>query len=80
MPRPIAEPDIADLFEPEATPLASAGQAGSTLATELIGECLLEALGMAKDDRAKLTGIFVVETQDLFLRTHGPTEQVIDAA
>ena len=29
MPRPIAEPDIADLIEPDATPLASAGQARS---------------------------------------------------
>jgi hypothetical protein len=74
MPRPVAELDIVHFVEPQASPFASARQSGSALAAELISECLLPALAVAQNDRAKLARIPFVVTQDLFLTGHGLAE------
>jgi hypothetical protein len=80
-PGAVAELNIADLVEPEAAPLACAGETRAALSGELIGECFLLTVGVAaEDDRAKLARVSVVQAQDLFLRAHGLTEQVVDAA
>jgi hypothetical protein len=79
-PWPIAESNVADLVEPEAAPLACAGQTRAALAAKLKGERFLLTVGMAEDDWAELARVSVIQAQDLLLGEHGSAEQVIDTA
>jgi hypothetical protein len=76
-PSSIAKLDVADLRQPEATPLASGRQARPALAAELIRQRLLLPLRVAKDDRAQLAPIAAIHAEYLFPHAHCFLEQSI---
>jgi hypothetical protein len=65
MPRPIAEPNIANFSKEETAPLTARWQPFAVIAAELIGQCFFVPLRMAEDDRAKLARMAVVDAEDL---------------
>src|SRR6185437_6045166 len=60
MPRPLAKPDVADLGEVQAFPLAAGRQGLAALARELVGQRDLLPIGMAENDGTEFTRIAVV--------------------
>src|SRR5207245_10503372 len=80
MPWAIAELSVANLRQPEASPLASRRQTRLALAAKLISQRDLLPFGVAEDVRAKLAGVAVVDAKDLAPRGHGLAEQVVSRA
>jgi hypothetical protein len=79
-PRSLTEFDIADLRQPETTPLALRRQARLAPAAKLIGQRFLLPLRVAEDDRAKLARIAAVHADDLLMRTHCLLERGVISA
>src|SRR4051794_22231955 len=79
MPGSVTELDAAHLRQPQATPVAAARQARLVLAAKLIGQRLLFAARMTKDDRAKLATVTSIRANDLFSTGHCLMEQVVNS-
>jgi hypothetical protein len=80
VPRSIAQANIADLGEPEATPLTAGRQTLAALAAKLIGQRFLSSLGVAKDDGAELAKPPLIRAEDLFPMGYCFFEQFVSGA
>ena len=80
VPRPISQANVADLGEPEATPLTSRWQIGIALSAKLIGQRLFAPLRMAEDNRAELAMACLVCANDLFPVNQRLLKQLVNGA
>ena len=80
MPEPIAKPDVSDLGEVEAFPLAAGRQRLAAPAGELVGQRDLLTIGVTEDDRTQFARVAVISAEDLFALSDCLLEQRVGGA
>jgi hypothetical protein len=80
IPRPVAQPGVADLSQKETTTLATWRQTLAASSVELKGQGFFLALRMAENDQAELTRVAVVNAENLFPSGYRRGEQAVGRA
>src|SRR5690349_20941611 len=76
----VTQLDVADLRQPETTPVAFRPQTRVAFPAELIGQRFLLSLRMTEDDRTELARIAIVHAADLLARAHRLLEKLVCGA